>query len=861
MARGELRIYLGAAPGVGKTYAMLDEAHRRVGRGTEVVVGAIDTHGRPATAAQLVGLRDVRGHPLDEGGVALDLAALLERRPHLVLVDELATSDVVDGAAQPRWRAVAQLLDAGIDVISTIDIGQLESLGEIVQQITGVPHGELVPDGAIRGADQIQLVDQTPEALRRRLAHGNIFPAEQLDAERANAFRPASLAALRELSLSWMADRVEEGLERVRVGHAVDGRWETREAVVVALTGAPSGEYLIRRAGRLADRSRARLLGVHVRSVDGGAGHAATEDLEHQRRLVVSLGGTYREVASGDVAGALIEVAVAEGATQLVVGSSGRSRWVQLTRGSLISDVLHRSPLDVHVIAPQRAGSASASAPTAPTAMSTWARSPEVTSVGHSDDSDGSPLSDAVFSPRRRRWAWAVAIIGPVIIAAALGQLHDHIGLSTQLLMMVLGVTVAAGVGGARPALIAAIESFLLANWFFTPPVHQLSISASEDAVALAVFLVVAIAVGGYVSASGRRPAEALRATTDASTLAAIAGTVASAPDPLPVLVERMRAVYGAAGATLMAAGSSGWTLLASAGVDAPDLDDAEQTLPVGADGRLLLAGGPFRAVDSGTTAAFLDQLSVAVEQHRLRASEEMALGVASANDLRAALLAAVSHDLRTPLASIKAAVSSLRLPDVEFPDGVREELLESIETGADRLTGLVTNLLDMSRIQAEAVDLHIESVRLDEIVHRAAIGLDTRGAEVTFDLDDRLPGVDADGALLEHVVANLVDNACKWSPTGGQVRVDAQQVSDAVHLRVIDRGPGIPVELRQSVLMSFRRGGDAASVEGTGLGLAVASGFARLMGVNLVLDDTPGGGTTATLIIPLSGTARSTGA
>lgn len=236
-------------------------------------------------------------------------------------------------------------------------------------------------------------------------------------------------------------------------------------------------------------------------------------------------------------------------------------------------------------------------------------------------------------------------------------------------------------------------------------------------------------------------------------------------------------------------------------------------------------------------------------------------MGVASANDLRAALLAAVSHDLRTPLASIKASVSSLRLPDVEFPDGVREELLESIETGADRLTGLVTNLLDMSRIQAEAVDLHIEPVRLDEIVHRAAIGLDTRGAEVTFDLDDRLPGVDADGALLEHVVANLVDNACKWSPKGGRVRVDAQQLSDTVHLRVIDRGPGIPVELRQSVLMSFRRGGDAASVEGTGLGLAVASGFARLMGIHLVLDDTPGGGTTATLIIPLSATMRSAGA
>ena len=845
MARGELRIYLGAAPGVGKTYAMLDEAHRRVGRGTEVVVGAIDAHARQATVAQLIGLRDLDDRALTDDDVTFDLDALLERRPQLVLVDELATSDLVDGAPRPRWRAVGSLLDAGIDVISTIDIGQLESLGEIVEQITGVPHGELVPDSVIRNADQIQLVDQTPEALRRRLAHGNIFPAEQLDAEMANAFRPASLTALRELSLSWMADRVEEGLERVRVGHTVDGRWETREAVVVALTGAPSGEYLIRRAGRLADRLRARLIGVHVRAIDGAANRPASADLDSQRRLLASLGGIYREVASGDVAGALIELAVAEGATQLVVGSSGRSRWVQLTRGSLISDVLQRSPIDVHVIAPQRPTMTAENLPSAGV-------------EGSDPASDPARTPGTVLSPRRRSLAWALALVGPVLIASALSRLHDDIGLSTQLLIMVLGVTVTAVIGGARPAVVSAIGSFVISNWFFTPPLHQLSISRSEDAVALVVFLVVALAVGGYVSASGRRAAQALRASSNASTLAAMAETVASASDPLPVLVERMREVYGAAGAALLASGPSGWTLLASAGSDAPSSDGAEQTMPVGADGRLLLAGGPFRAVDGATTAAFLDQLAVAVEQHRLRASEELAAGVASANDLRAALLAAVSHDLRTPLASIKAAVSSLRQPDVQFPHGVRAELLESIETGTDRLTALITNLLDMSRIQAEAVDLHVEAIRLDEIVHRAAIGLGSRPVSVSFELDDRLPSVAADGALLEHVVANLVDNACKWSPPGGEVRVDAQQVGDTVHLRVIDRGPGIPVELRQSVLLSFRRGGDAASVEGTGLGLAVASGFARLMGVELVLDDTPGGGTTATLVIPVTGTGRS---
>ena len=841
MSRGVLRIYLGAAAGVGKTYAMLDEGHRRATRGTDVVVGAIDAHGRPATAAQLAGLANLC-EPTSEDlqTIPLRLTELIERNPDVVLVDEMARTDLVDGSPVPRHRSIERLLSAGIDVLTTIDIGQLESLGEVVEQITGVPSGLLVPDTVVRDADQIHLVDQTPEALRRRLAHGNIFSAQELDAELAHAYRPESLAELRALTLSWMSNRVEDRVEQLRRTANEERGWETREVVVVALTGAPSSENVIRRAARLAERQRAHLVGFHVRSIDAVPPSAASATLEDQRRLVAALGGEYREVAAGDVAGALVEFAQARGATQLVVGAPRRSRWMSLTRGSLISDVLERSPIDVHVVSAADPTTGGAGAPRTPLAALMPGR------------------RSAPFSGRRIAWGWFIGATVPVALAALLTSLHPSIGLSAQLLAMVLGVTLTAMIGGAPPAMLAAVEAFLLSNWFFIPPVHQLSISSSEDAVSLLVFLVVAIALGTYVSVSATRSAESLLARSDASTLAAMAGAVASFEDPLPEILDRLRVVHAAESATLLVDDGSGWSTVASSGAHPPtSATDADRVLNAGPRCRLLLSGGPFRVVDRSTSVAFLDQLAVAVEQRLLRAGRARAETMEAANELRAALLAAVSHDLRTPLASVKAAVSSLRQPGLDWPEDVEEELLATIEQGADRLNALISNLLDMSRIQAGAVDLHIDEVSLDEVVHRAAMALGPRPVPVDIELDDRLPSVIADAALLGHVVGNIMDNAIKWSPADGTVIVDASEVDHSVHLRVIDRGPGIPPELRQVVRQPFQRHDDSASIEGTGLGLAVADGLGRLMGIDLIFDDTPGGGTTATLVIPLSGPRR----
>src|SRR3989440_12239335 len=408
--RGELRIYLGAAPGVGKTFAMLGEGRRRAERGTDVVVGFVESHGRPRTAAQLGDLPVVRRRRILHDGVELeemDLDAILARRPQVVLVDELAHSNVPGSRHAKRWEDVEELLDAGIDVISTVNIAHLESLSDVCEAITGVPQRERVPDAVVRAADQIELVDMTPEALRRRLAHGNIYDPETIDVALANYFRVGNLAALRELALLWVADRVDEALRRYRSVHGIRRPWETRERVMVALTGAPGGEALIRRAARMAARAKADLVGVHVVTEDG-LRDLPDDLLGRHRELLEEFGGTYHEVRSSDVAGALVGLARRQNATQLVLGASLRSRMAELVRGSVINEVIRKSgPIDVHVVSRE-------DDPTGP-------RLPRLPAMARRP----SPL------PRRRRQAaWVLALAGAPLQGAAMVPLRQHLQLS-----------------------------------------------------------------------------------------------------------------------------------------------------------------------------------------------------------------------------------------------------------------------------------------------------------------------------------------------------------------------------------------------------------------------------------------------
>jgi two-component system sensor histidine kinase KdpD len=846
MDRGTLRIYLGAAPGVGKTYAMLGEGRRRAERGTDVAVGFVETHDRPRTAAELGDLPVVpRLRIAHEGVLAeeMNLDAVLARRPQVVLVDELAHTNVAGSRNAKRWEDVEEILGAGIDVITTVNIAHLESLADVCEAITGIPQRESVPDAVVRAADQIELVDMTPEALRRRLAHGNIYDPETIDVALANYFRVGNLAALRELALLWVADRVDETLQEYRTVHGIRRPWETRERVVVAITGAPGGEALIRRAARMAARAKADLVGVHVVTEDG-LRDRPDDLLGRHRELLEEFGGTYHEVHSSDVAGALVGLARTQNATQLVLGASLRSRVAELLRGSVINEVIRQSgPIDVHVVS-REAGPVVQRLPRLP-----------------------APARRAGLPRRRRQAAWALALAGPPLQAAAMVPFRAHLHLSTVILLFLLPAVAAAAVGGAGPALAAATLGFGRANWYFTPPLHTWTIAAPQNLLALVIYLVVAGIVSWFVATVARRSAEVARARAEAETLARVAGASAD-EDPLRPLAGQLLVAFGQQAVAVLrhqpggpgdAAGAGSgkggrWAVEVAAGEPEPATpEEATEVLPLGDGAVLALVGPRLPDEDRHLLSAFTAQLGAALTRRRLQEGAAEAARLARADELRAALLAAVSHDLRTPLASIKACVTSLLADDVDWPAEAITEFCRTIDEETDRLTTLVVNLLDMSRLQAGALTLHRRPVGVEEIVPAAlsSLGDRARGDVVEVGVAETLPRVDADPALLERVLANLIDNALSWSPPGVPVRVEAGGVPGAVHVRVVDRGPGIPPAERDRVFLPFQRLGDRSSGAGVGLGLAVARGFTVAMGGELTVEDTPGGGTTMVVVLP----------
>lgn len=833
MAHGRLRIYLGAAPGVGKTFAMLNEGRRARDRGTDVVVGYVETHGRPRTEEQIGDLEVVPRKHLEYHGATLeemDVDAVLARKPERVLVDELAHTNVPGSRNEKRWQDVHELLDAGIDVISTINIQHLESINDVVERITGIKQRETIPDDVVRAADQVELVDQTPEALRRRLAHGNIYAPEKIDAALANYFRAGNLGALRELALLWVADQVDVALEEYRERHGISQPWETRERVLVAITGAPGTENLIRRAARMAQRSHGELLGLHVATDEGLVGPRA-ENLSRHRKLLDDLGGEYHEVVATDIPRALAEFARSENCTQIVLGASRRSRWTELLQGSVINKVVRLSgPTDVHVISHE------------PVPDEQALPAPRAKALVRS------PL------PRRRQvTGWMLAGLGLPLLTVALVSVRDDIGLETVLLLFLSLVVAVGAIGGLLPGVVAGVAGFMLANWYFTPPVHTWTIEEGENAIALAVFVVVGGVVSGFVDLAARRALDAARARAEAQTLARLSAD-ASAEDPLRQVMASLRSAFRLQSAALLCRVDGRWQIEASDGEPvARTPDAADATEEVGAGIVLALVGQRLTADDRRVLKAFAAELRNVRERAQLGAQAAAASALHQANELRAALLQAVSHDLRTPLASIKAAVSSLRQPDVSWNHEEVEGFLSAIEDETDRLTTLVENLLDMSRIQAGALEPRLRPVNLEEVLPAAIASLGERGSNVVVDVSESLPPVHGDPVLLERVVANLVDNAVKWSPEAAPVRVESGAVRDVVHVRVIDRGPGIEPAERERVFQPFQRLGDARREGGVGLGLAVARGFVVAMGGDIELEDTAGGGTTAVVSLRAS--------
>lgn len=840
MARGTLRIYLGAAPGVGKTFRMLEEGRRRASRGADVVIALVETHGRERTAEQIGALEIVPRRVVEHRGARfeeMDLQAVLDRAPQVALVDEFAHTNVPGASANAkRWQDIDVLLDHGINVISTLNIQHLESLGDVVEEITGVKQRETVPDEIVRRAEQVELVDMAAQALRRRLAHGNVYAADKVDAALASYFREGNLLSLRELALLWTAGRVDEALRKYRREQGIEGQWETHERVVVAIDGSPHGELLLRRAARIAERSGGELLSVHVARSDGLSGSGSPEAVTRQSTLTLELGGTHHVVVGEDVAEALVDFARSAEATQLVLGPRSRSKLEGLLGGESVSERATRlaGPIDVHIVADPGA---------APRRRL--------------------PRLGAGLGADRVALGLATGAFLLLVVTALFDAVVDPPAVQTTYLVYLAAVLVAALIGGLVPAAVIAVVAALLVNWFFTPPVHTFDIARPENLVGLILFVGFGVVLGGAVQAGARRAEQATRFAAEAAVLGELASGVLRGRTAPAQLLTQLRETFGMERVQLeerVGPGdvdrATGWRQVSvvGSGTSATDDPSLETTsVPVDEHRRVTVVGRRLAASDLRVLQAFAAQIGVAIDTAALAADAAETKALQQTDRVRTALLASVGHDLRTPLAGIKAAVSSLRQTDVEFSPDDEAELLATVEESADRLDGLVRDLLDMSRLQTGAVEPRPRAVWLDEVVGPVLADLDA-DATVERDIDETLPPVDADPVLLERVLANLVANAVRYAGAAGPIRVRADRLGDRVEVRVIDHGPGVAAADRARIFEPFQRLGDRdATSGGIGLGLAVARGFAQAIGGTLEPDDTPGGGLTMVLALPVA--------
>jgi len=823
MSRGRLVVLLGAAPGVGKTFAMLEEGRRLADAGRDVVIAVVETHGRAATAALVEGLPSVELAEMGHRGVTLremDLPAVLARRPEWALVDELAHSNAPGSPNGKRWQDVEELLAAGINVMSTVNVQHIESLGDVVEQITGATQRESIPDAVLRNADKVELVDLAPQSLRDRLAEGLVYPAARVDAALSNYFRLGNLTALRELALLWLADEVDSALQRYRAEQGIADKWEARERVVVALTGGAEGETLLRRGARIAARSSGgTLLAVHVAATDGLV-DADPGTLAAQRALVETLGGSYHQVVGEQVPRALVDFARSVNATQLVIGVSRRSWLSTLFTGSGNGAAVIREAgdIDVHIVSHASAGRRSL------------------------------PRAGGALSLRRRLIGLATTVLGLPALTWLLGLFSSEESITADVLAFQLFVIVVALIGGIWPALASAVLAGFLLDFFFVSPVYTVTINDPLHLVALLVFIIVAVLVSIVVDQAARRSRSAARAIAESETLATVAGSVLRGQDALDALVSRMREAFRMTSVIVYDDGVAVYTATDAA---LADEDDVETTFPLGERTSLYLRGPDLPATDRRILEAFLSQIESALTQRSLASEAEGMRPIAEADRLRTALLAAVGHDLRRPLAAATAAVTSLRSTEVTLSPEDRDDLLETAEDSLDSLATLVTKLLDASRLQAGVLGVSLEPVALDAVVLLALDELGLAPGDVRLELAADIRPVTADPVLLQRVVVNLLANALRFSPAGAAPVIATSEFGDRVELRVIDSGPGIPPDRLGEVFAPFQRLGDTDNTTGIGLGLALSKGFVEAMGGTLEPEDTPGGGLT--MVVALS--------
>ncbi|HEX7398026.1 MAG TPA: ATP-binding protein, partial [Propionibacteriaceae bacterium] len=763
---------------------------------------------------------DYRGTVMEE----MDLDGVLARHPQVALVDELAHTNVPGSRNEKRWQDIHELLDAGIDVVSTVNIQHLESLNDAVTAITGIVQRETVPDEVVRAAEQIDLVDMSPEALRRRMAHGNIYRAEKIDAALANYFRVGNLSALRELALLWLADKVDAGLEDYRLDHGITSNWPTRERVVVALSGGPEGETLLRRGARIASRlAGGQLLGVYVARTDGLVTTPLSQ-LAELRRLTEEIGGEFHTVTGDDRAEAILAFARGVNASQILVGAARLRPWQRGFAASMAERIISGSgDIDVHV-------------------------------VTHALARTGFRRRSRRGLSRRRVIAGLVAAVAfPVALTAILLVDPYTSDLPLDIPLYLLITIAVAVIGGVIPAVVAAVFSSLLLNWFFIQPVGTLTVADPKNTLALVVFVLVGLTVALVVHRNAQRTEEAQAAQRESAALAELSHTLLSSTDQLPVLLRRAVDMFGVQAAALLHHPAEGspeviaeeGVLDRSAPVDHETVDEAYE---------LVLQPPGLRADQRRLLAAYAAHAGAILQRRELRRSAVSAVQLTRDNQARTALLSAVSHDLRTPLAAIKAAIGSLRSKEVVWSTEDREELEQAIDDSADRLDALIGNLLDMSRLQTGNLVAHPCPVDLGEAIPATlATVSDASRTQWTIDPDARQAVADA--GLLDRVLANIVENALRYQPSEAPVAVTASRVANRVEIRIIDNGPGVAADHLEHIFQPFQQQGDVNSADGVGLGLAVARGLAEAMGGEVAAENTPGGGLTLVIELPAADT------
>ncbi len=862
--RGRLKVFLGAAPGVGKTWAMLDDAHREVAKGRDVVAALIETHGRAETQTKLAGLSQLPRKPVIYQGRALtemDLDALLARKPDLALIDELAHTNADGSRHEKRWQDVEEVLAAGIDVYTTLNIQHIETLNETVARITGVRVRETVPDGALEMADEIELIDLPPDELVDRLKQGKVYPADQAARALGSFFVKGNLTALRELAMRAAADRVDAQLREHMAANAISGPWPTQERVLVCINESPAAREAIRVAKRSADRARADWIALNIVQARSESLPEVEKDrLAGSLRLAERLGAELATLeAEHDIAEAILAFARDRNVRRIIIGRPRkRPFWAVLGTEDVAGHILRRSG------------------------------SFEVTIASEPDEKTGPPglrIRGMGAEPR----AWAEAALSVAIASGCSWAAERLFPVASLSVIYMTAVVVLASRRGLGPAMATAVLGFLAYNFFFTEPRYSFQVSRQGEILTLGLFLVASL-ITGNLAARLRARVEAQAAIADRTNklydFSRRVASAATADDVIWASVSHVATTLRCEAVLLMPRGAELQVVGGFPPEDRLDIRDqsaaqfawdkgepagrASDTLPAARWFFLPLVAGERRLgvlgiayaddrllarTDRRLLDALIDQIALALE--RLRLTEDLAATqlATETERLRTALLNSVSHDLRTPLVTIIGAAS--HLVDSDVPPELRHDLAENIREEGERLDRYVQNLLDMTRLGHGALRPRLAPQDVAEIVGgaRARVKGVLRKHDLCVDLPESLPLIMADGVLLEQVLVNILDNAAKYAPEGTTIGISARQEGVHVEVAVTDSGPGIPLGDQARVFDMFYRvaGGDRQRA-GTGLGLAICKGLIEAMGGTIRAESgSPDGtGTRIVMALPL---------